>query len=106
MNNKCDGCKFYCNGRCFGEKNAPYVEYADCKGENNKPMNNDELITHNDELITHIFELTFALDTQSAGKDYISLRQTHYNNQKWIHDNGYQEEYYQFFIKKLREEES
>lgn len=37
MNNKCDGCKFYCNGRCFGEKDAPYVEYADCKGENNRP---------------------------------------------------------------------
>lgn len=37
MNNKCDGCKFYCNGRCFGEKNAPYVEYADCQGENNRP---------------------------------------------------------------------
>ena len=38
MSNKCDGCKFYCNGRCFGEKNAPYVEYADCNGENNKPI--------------------------------------------------------------------
>lgn len=37
MNNKCDGCKFYCNGRCFAEKNAPYVEYADCQGENNRP---------------------------------------------------------------------
>lgn len=37
MNNKCDGCKFYCNGRCFGEKDAPYVEYADCQGENNRP---------------------------------------------------------------------
>ena len=60
----------------------------------------------NDELINHIFELSFALDTQSAGKDFLSLRRTHYNNQKWIHDHGYQEEYYKFFINRLKEEES
>lgn len=56
------------------------------------------------EMINHIFELSFALDTQSAGKDFLSLRRTHYNNQKWIHDHGLQEEYYQFFIKMLQED--
>lgn len=54
-----------------------------------------------DELIQHIFELSFALDSQSAGKDYVSLRNTHYQNQKWIHDKGLQEEYYEFFVKKI-----
>ena len=57
--------------------------------------------TSRDELIKHIFELSFALDSQSAGKDYMSLRNTHYQNQKWIHDNGLQEKYYQFFIKRI-----
>ena len=54
-----------------------------------------------DDLKRHIFELSFALDSQSAGKDYVSLRNTHYQNQKWIHDNGLQEEYYQFFVKRI-----
>ena len=54
-----------------------------------------------EELIQHIFELSFALDSQSAGKDYVSLRSTHYQNQKWIHDKGLQEEYYQYFIKQI-----
>lgn len=52
-----------------------------------------------------LFHLSFALDSQSAGKDYVALRNTHYNNQKWLHDNGLQEEYYQFFIKKIGGEE-
>lgn len=54
-----------------------------------------------EELIRHIFELSFALDSQSAGRDYVSLRSTHYQNQRWIHDKGLQEEYYQFFIKQI-----
>ena len=57
--------------------------------------------TSRDELIKHIFELSFALDSQSAAKDYMSLRNTHYQNQKWIHDKGLQEKYYQFFIKRI-----
>lgn len=55
----------------------------------------------NEELRQHIFELSFALDTQSAGKDFLSLRTTHYNNVRWLQDNGLQEEYYQFFMKQL-----
>ena len=63
MNNKCDGCKFYCNGRCFGEKNAPYVEYADCKGENNRPdtISNErakEIIDYLKSIRT-LFEVTY-----------------------------------------------
>ena len=56
-----------------------------------------------EQLLKHIFELSFALDTQSAGKDYLSLRKTHYDNQRWIHDNGFSEEYYQFFFEKIKE---
>lgn len=56
-----------------------------------------------EKLLTHIFELSYALDTQSAGKDFLSLRTTHYDNQEWIHDNGYQEKYYQYFISKRKE---
>lgn len=58
-----------------------------------------------DELKAHIFKLSFALDIQSAGKDYDGLRITHYNNQRWIHDNGLQEEYYKYFCKKAFGEE-
>ncbi len=54
-----------------------------------------------EEIIQHLFELSFALDSQSAGKDYVSLRSTHYQNQKWIHDKGLQEEYYQYFVKQI-----
>jgi hypothetical protein len=54
-----------------------------------------------EDLKRHIFELSFALDSQGAGKDYVALRNTHYQNQKWIHDNGLQEEYYQFFVKRI-----
>ena len=53
----------------------------------------------------HIFELSFALDSQSAGKDYVALRNTHYNNVKWLHDNGLQEDYYSYFAKRLGMEE-
>lgn len=57
-----------------------------------------------EELKQHIFELSFALDDQSAGKDFVRLRRTHYENQKWIHDNGLSEEYYQYFVKKIGED--
>lgn len=53
------------------------------------------------ELLNHIFELSFALDSQSAGKDYLSLRRTHYNNLNWIHENGLTDEYYKFFFGRM-----
>lgn len=54
-----------------------------------------------DELKQQLFKLSFALDSQSAGKDYVALRDTHYRNQKWLHDKGLSEEYYQYFIQKI-----
>ena len=54
-----------------------------------------------EELKQQLFKLSFALDSQSAGKDYVALRNTHYRNQKWLHDHDLQEEYYQFFITKI-----
>ena len=54
-----------------------------------------------EELKQHLFELSFALDSQSAGKDYVALRSTHYNNQKWLHNHELQEEYYQYFITRI-----
>lgn len=53
------------------------------------------------ELLNHIFELSFALDSQSAGKDFLSLRRTHYNNLNWIHENGLTDEYYKYFLEKI-----
>jgi hypothetical protein len=58
----------------------------------------------NEELKQHLFELSYALDSLSAGKDYVRLRRTHYENQIWLHDNGLSEEYYQHFVNELRSE--
>ena len=57
-----------------------------------------------DELKQHIFELSYALDSQSAGKDFPALRRTHYNKQIWLHDSGLQDEYYQYFVSQLQKE--
>lgn len=57
-----------------------------------------------EELIQHIFELSFAIDNYSAANDYAALRKTHYENVQWLHDNGFQEEYYHFFIKAIKEQ--
>lgn len=54
------------------------------------------------ELLNHIFELSFALDSQSAGRDFLSLRRTHYNNLNWIHENGLTDEYYKYFFEKIK----
>ena len=57
-----------------------------------------------EELKQHLFELSYALDSQSSGKEYKALRRTHYENQIWIRDNGLQEEYYKYFYSKFKEE--
>lgn len=62
-------------------------------------------MTTEEEFKQHLFELSFALDSQSAGTDFLSLRRTHYLNQEWIHDNGLLEEYYQYFIKQIKGDE-
>ena len=51
----------------------------------------------------HLFELSYSVDSQSVQKDYESLRDTHYENQKWIKENGLQEEYYNYFFKQIKE---
>ena len=48
----------------------------------------------NEELLQHLFELSYALDNYSAGKDYAALRKTHYDNIKWLNDHGLTEDYY------------
>ena len=48
----------------------------------------------NEELLQHLYELSYALDTYSAGKDYVSLRRTHCDNIKWLNDHGLTEDYY------------
>lgn len=57
-----------------------------------------------EELKQHLFELSYALDSQSSEKDYSALRRTHYENQIWIHVHGLKEEYYNYFYSKFREE--
>ena len=57
------------------------------------------------ELKKHLFELSLALDKYSAGKDYVSLRATHYSNIKWLHEHGLTEEYYKVLFEDIREEE-
>lgn len=57
------------------------------------------------ELKQHIYELSFALDNFSAGKDYTALRRTHYDNIAWIHRNGLTEEYYNVLFDKIKGKE-
>ena len=95
------------NGKC------PYNEWLcslkipcnECKlNEEERHLYDEENGEVMDELKQQLFELSFALDSQSAGKDYIALRRTHYDNIQWLHDHGLQEEYYQFWVEKLKEE--
>lgn len=56
------------------------------------------------ELKKKLFEIMFTLDSKSAGKDYVALRNNHYGNMEWLHDNGLQEEYYEYFISQIKSE--
>lgn len=57
-----------------------------------------------EELKQHLYELSYALDSQSAGKDYIALRRTHYDNIKWLQEHGLTEEYYKVLFAHIKEE--
>lgn len=48
-----------------------------------------------------LYEVMFALDSKSANRDLVAIRKCHYDNMKWLHDVGLQEEYYQYFVKHL-----
>lgn len=56
------------------------------------------------ELKQHIYELSIALDMYSAGKDYVVLRRTHYNNLEWLHNHGMTKEYYDVLFKHTKDE--
>ena len=47
-----------------------------------------------EELKEHLYELSYALDNHSAGKDYVALRRTHYDNIEWLQKHGLADEYY------------
>lgn len=47
-----------------------------------------------EEILQHLYEISYALDNYSAGKDYVSLRRTHYDNIKWLDDYGLTKGYY------------
>lgn len=59
-----------------------------------------------EELKQHIYELSYALDNYSAGKDYVALRRTHYDNIKWLHKHGLTEEYYEVLFAHILRAES
>lgn len=91
---RCGDCVFFekCSKECKGlDENESFPEVGGC-GKFKDIRNAVK------DLKQHIFELSVALDSQSAGKDYAALRRTHYNNQAWIRDNGLAEEYYDFWF--------
>lgn len=58
-----------------------------------------------EELKDHIYELSIALDTYSAGKDYVALRRTHYNNIEWLQEHGLTNEYYNVLFAHIKKGE-
>lgn len=56
-----------------------------------------------EELKDHIYELSYALDTYSAGKDYVALRRTHYANIEWLQEHGLTNEYYNVLFARIKE---
>jgi len=56
------------------------------------------------ELKDHIYELSEALDRYSAGKDYVALRRTHYENIEWLQKNGLTNEYYNVLFAHIKKE--
>ncbi len=57
-----------------------------------------------EELKQHIYELSYALDNYSAGKDYVALRRTHYDNIEWLQKHGLTEEYYKVLFAHIKAE--
>ena len=59
----------------------------------------DKVLEYQRELLNHLFELSYALDSKSAERNLVGLRDTHYKNQIWLHDHGLTEDYYKYFLK-------
>ena len=57
-----------------------------------------------EEIKSQLFKLSFEIDSYSAGRDYMALRRTHYDNEKWMADNGLAKEYYDYFFDRMRSE--
>lgn len=57
------------------------------------------------ELKQHIYELSCALDIQSARKNYMALRRIHYDNIIWLREHGLIDEYYEVFCQHIESEE-
>lgn len=57
-----------------------------------------------EELKQHLYELSYALDNYSAGKDYVALRRTHYDNIEWLQKHGLTEEYYEVLFAHIKKE--
>ena len=55
-----------------------------------------------EELKQHLYELSVALDYYSAGKDYVALRKTHYDNIEWLQKHGLTEEYYGVLFSRIK----
>ena len=55
-----------------------------------------------EELKKHLYELSLALDKYSAGKDYVALRRTHYDNLEWIQNHGLTDEYYKVLFADIK----
>lgn len=55
-----------------------------------------------EELKQHIYELSYALDNYSAGKDYVALRNAHYDNIKWLQKHGLTDEYYEVLFSRIK----
>ena len=52
----------------------------------------------------HLYELSYALDNYSAGKDYMALRRTHYDNIEWLQKHGLTDEYYNVLFAHIKAE--
>ena len=57
-----------------------------------------------EELKQHLYELSYALDSYSVGKDYIALRRTHYDNINWLQEHGLADEYYNVLFAHIKAE--
>ena len=58
------------------------------------------------ELKKHLYELSYALDNYSAGKDYVALRRTHYDNIEWLQKHGLTDEYYNVLFAHIKADRS
>lgn len=59
-----------------------------------------------EELKNHLYELSYALDSFSARKEYEELRRTHHENIYWMENKGLEEEYYKVLFEHIKTREN